>query len=1772
MLSMKKTLSFLLVLLLVSSFVCAETVTTRTDLSGLKIYVDPGHGSYGDNDRPLATIPYPNLEETGRPEIGVGFYESNTNLWKCEALAEKLRAMGATVDLSHTTCGGTEDGTVHNPYLSVRAREAEQGGYDYFISVHSNAGSSSLANYPLLIFRGYTNEPSAGDSKDRAIKLWPYMWEAMDAGIDPGTRSGYSSSVKYVVGDLSFYGEDNATTSSLGYYGHLGVLKHSIPGYLSEGYFHTYQPARHRALNRDYCRMEGIRYYRGIAAYYGLTGAAADSTGYIMGTVKDLNNKMTRSTTLSETSFYYQDGSNDQWVPCNGAVVSLYKAGKKIAEYEVDNNYNGIFVFYGLEPGDDYTLDATCAGYKSLAGKYKAPLTVTANETTCPKIFLEEGEDVDPMVYAYNLDVTHNKSAMTYTFSFDTHTAATSGALVFYHNNEEVGEIALADVAVGANSYTIAASDFPSVIGDVLTWGVRLSGEAIADWAKVYEDDIYTRAFCTVDKSTESDYFGSIYVIDRKGNNTTANTYKSGVYVYSSHWLRQNTSPYMGGQTFWGSPCRPTVGADGTVYFADWGNAHAGVYVADPAQMDGAYTTFFEGTMASSGLVTNNGNAVGGSAACVAVYGTGADTRLLVTNEDAGGDLLANGVNMYQIGQADGTVLDTWSNKPTNVYPITIAATAGVDGNYDIHPDEHGFWLGNKSGKNENTATSPALQFFDWDGTQQFTSVGFDGLLGGGVFAVKDDMLVMNDYEGAGQFILYQIAWSGNTPTLTRKGTYTHNTSGIYRMVFDYAGNLLVSGEAGLQIYVLPTADNTTTVPAKHALTVIKTAPMDSYATYGRAIYATDLDVVDNGNKTYTFSFTANENAIATTLLFYADGELIGTLEQTEQAKVGKNSYTISGYDLPGEPEAVLTWGVELVSKPIEAFAKVFEDTTHVLTRAHAAVDAHITSDYMGRIYVTNHPGMNKDNLYVYNADYTLAEEAIMAGQSVWESLGRPAVDSEGYVWIAEYGDKHSGLYVMNPETLTAASFFDGTQDVNGVWTNSNGVAMGSSSPSCAIYNGGEQTRLFLLNEDASTDENATLVKSSCNVYKIGTSAGNLHTWSSAPSQVITLKDNNKINMGIAATSHGVFTSMNTDSDKAGYRSLMFYDNSGTRQYVSTNSDEITSSIGGGVAVSKDESLLALIGGDSKIVLYDIAWTGDVPTLTHRGTYDCGFAAVGTLGFDYAGNLVATAGTGYDVDQRLVVFALPKADNTCVTHARETQTVVNAHEKFIPVTAIGRAIYAYDLRVVDNGDSSYTFTFKANDNATETELIFYQDGQEVGSFVMPQRDRAVLGENSYRIEKDALPGEAGAILTWAVRLKTHAIEDFATIFEDTEVVLDRLHAVVDASPESDYMGRIYMENHKTGAGSIYAYNADYTMYAADFLAGQEEWVSAGRPAVDAEGTVWLADFGDARSGVYVMDPTTLVATPFFDGTQDTNGVWTNASGVGMGSSSPSCAVWGTGEEAKLFVANEDKYNSDLVAKSYNVYNIGTAAGNVHTWNEAPSQVVTMTDNQYANFAIAATSHGAFICQNKTNADAAGSRSLMFYDNSGVRQYVSTDTDEITSSPGGGVAVSGDESLLAVSGGNNTIVLYDIAWTGDVPMLTHLATYDCGYAALGSLSFDYAGNLVATAGTAYSESMRLIVFALPNTANETITPAQKKRTVRKPGGTVTALEQVWVNDGCLYMPNMDVPTMIQVYSVDGRLVGQMVADEEVTPLHVPMHGVYVVCLTNAHGVKAIRVVL
>jgi hypothetical protein len=83
--------------------------------------------------------------------------------------------------------------------------------------------------------------------------------------------------------------------------------------------------------------------------------------------------------------------------------------------------------------------------------------------------------------------------------------------------------------------------------------------------------------------------------------------------------------------------------------------------------------------------------------------------------------------------------------------------------------------------------------------------------------------LIFND--GAQQFLVFDITWEGDKPVLALRYTIKHGIAKIRQMNWDYAGNIVCSGDAGIYIVSLPKDENVTVVPAKKALTVVAGNP-----------------------------------------------------------------------------------------------------------------------------------------------------------------------------------------------------------------------------------------------------------------------------------------------------------------------------------------------------------------------------------------------------------------------------------------------------------------------------------------------------------------------------------------------------------------------------------------------------------------------------------------------------------------------------------------------------------------------------------------------------------------------------------------------------------------------------------------------------------------------------------------------------------------------------------------------------------------------------------
>ena len=426
-------------------------------------------------------------------------------------------------------------------------------------------------------------------------------------------------------------------------------------------------------------------------------------------------------------------------------------------------------------------------------------------------------------------------------------------------------------------------------------------------------------------------------------------------------------------------------------------------------------------------------------------------------------------------------------------------------------------------------------------------------------------------------------------------------------------------------------------------------------------IMAYDLCVAQSGND-YTFTFFANTQPVSGKLLFHTiNGDLLGEYTITQPLQSGNNSITIPTSALPSS-HSTIAWSLQLSAASNPQFGIIYEG--EVCTRAYATINNHPESDYFGHIYLANRKGVWLCQIQAFDYAYqpTFATDNAYI---TFNSTGRPAIDSEGYIYWPDWGDLKSGITIMDPVDYSEKQFFSGIQnDDNGAWYNSfTQTDLGSSCSGVAIYGSGKDTKLYAMNEDVG--EYQQLPKKGFVIYQLGNEDGTIsRQWKTAPSQVVAVEDNNTNgNFAIVACSHGAWLCQHTLTNKAGSYALMFYDHQGTRQYASTDATLINGSNGAGIALNREENLLAMVNADGNILLFDIAWKDDCPILSLHATYPTPFNAIGSMHFDYAGNLITTSGNnfgGSKDDLRLVTYSTPMDNNTIVVPARTSQYILRS--------------------------------------------------------------------------------------------------------------------------------------------------------------------------------------------------------------------------------------------------------------------------------------------------------------------------------------------------------------------------------------------------------------------------------------------------------------------------------------------------------------------------------
>ncbi len=518
-----------IILLVIAAAMLAAGSMDAKKMSELRVYINPGHGGYDSDDRPMHLYPFAKGDTAG-------FWESKSNLYKGLHMYHILDSLGATVKMSRV-----KNTTADDRGLKEIDLEANNWKADIFFSIHSDAGENT--NYPLMLYR-----------EDRDANGVPYpryegnvtLSEILAANIYSDQLPVWTHKPK-ISGDLTF------GMYTTGY----GILRNLyVVGVLAEYSHHAHYPEAYRLLNDDYLWLSAWHSVKTIMEYFDTEDRFV--TGNVAGVVYDDHNLREKDMTVTFSCF-----GRDKLAPVNGCYIELLDgSGNVVQKRTTDNVYNGVYVFRNVTPGT-YTLRTSHDQYYV----YEKTVEVKANEVTYNDIPLMMRRESPLEVVKYSPNVAAEElvscaSTIDFEFNYDIDTEAfeqafsispaVEGYFTYSNNNHNASFCANRSLDPNTNyTVTLAASakhpdsryEHPQMNEDLVfsfTTQARSFVELLSYYPTENGDIHYEEAILEfrfdnkLDKATVIN--GGIKITDSKGNEVAYNTKQSKFNTLSNNY------------------------------------------------------------------------------------------------------------------------------------------------------------------------------------------------------------------------------------------------------------------------------------------------------------------------------------------------------------------------------------------------------------------------------------------------------------------------------------------------------------------------------------------------------------------------------------------------------------------------------------------------------------------------------------------------------------------------------------------------------------------------------------------------------------------------------------------------------------------------------------------------------------------------------------------------------------------------------------------------------------------------------------------------------------------------------------------------------------------------------------------------------------------------------------------------------------------------------------------------------------------------------------
>ena len=535
----------------------------------------------------------------------------------------------------------------------------------------------------------------------------------------------------------------------------------------------------------------------------------------------------TRNTNFSTSVDYHVNGQHgvEFWVLVSNQGLAYFKAGQ-VPDYNstepslttdaVDTDFGTVvlgqsqsrkFNVHGRKLTGDITVKVTGEGfsvtpttisqstassditvtYKPTAEGFHTGTMVISTPGAETLSYSLDGQCVvqkltsDRAHFVYNL-TSESAANNQYNVKFHSTGDASKAVLVLTNTDDPTDVITevIGSVGKGENSYTFDASGLES--GKKYNWSVRLHNHAIENsYATTPENIGGARAAVTT--FTDPAYpavFG--YTVVGRATNT-------GIDIYDPTGKQVGSKLHSGTAAFGGSGATNPMDATtrgNEVYFASWNDKGYGVAAYDITTPEKAPYSVFEGTKASSGLISSGNVQVGSGTPTVGVWGSGTNTTLIVFDEDIFSNALAKNV----IGTAKTT--SKALEKIGDGYAAKFANT-----NVNVATVENGFFATQIRGNGMDAdvyslayITMPAGELI-WKIIDQTTDAAVLPSSGGGVSVSADgSMLALSTYD---DIRVFNLSWNAGKPVLTHSVTVANPFGRSTRQTivkFDYAGNI----------------------------------------------------------------------------------------------------------------------------------------------------------------------------------------------------------------------------------------------------------------------------------------------------------------------------------------------------------------------------------------------------------------------------------------------------------------------------------------------------------------------------------------------------------------------------------------------------------------------------------------------------------------------------------------------------------------------------------------------------------------------------------------------------------------------------------------------------------------------------------------------------------------------------------------------------------------------------------------------------------------------